>query len=118
VKIKRCNPIKRNIMDVFDLRKRLVDDYASYARSFIKLADLVRSHIHAVWMEVAKPDLGKTLTTKDDATARAASHESCPSSPTRKTPWSCASSRFAPLRKWQVAKESPLTFVDIHVLPA
>ncbi|MCC6697944.1 MAG: DEAD/DEAH box helicase [Candidatus Hydrogenedentes bacterium] len=24
--------------------------------------DLVRSHIHAVWMEVAKPDLGKTLT--------------------------------------------------------
>lgn len=23
--------------------------------------DLVRSHIHAVWMEVAKPDLGKTL---------------------------------------------------------
>jgi superfamily II DNA/RNA helicase len=25
--------------------------------------DLVRSHIHAIWMEVAKPDLGKTLTT-------------------------------------------------------
>ncbi|HVN96862.1 MAG TPA: helicase-related protein, partial [Syntrophorhabdaceae bacterium] len=24
--------------------------------------DLVRSHIHAIWMEVAKPDLGKTLT--------------------------------------------------------
>jgi len=24
--------------------------------------DLVRSHIHAVWMEVAHPDLGKTLT--------------------------------------------------------
>lgn len=24
--------------------------------------DLVRSHIHAVWMEIAKPDLGKTLT--------------------------------------------------------
>ena len=24
--------------------------------------DLVRSHVHAVWMEVAKPDLGKTLT--------------------------------------------------------
>ena len=23
--------------------------------------DLVRSHIHAIWMEVAKPDLGKTL---------------------------------------------------------
>lgn len=25
--------------------------------------DLVRSHVHAVWMEVAKPDLGKTLNT-------------------------------------------------------
>lgn len=25
--------------------------------------NLVRSHVHAVWMEVAKPDLGKTLTT-------------------------------------------------------
>jgi hypothetical protein len=26
-------------MDVFDLRKRLVDDCASYTRSFIKIAD-------------------------------------------------------------------------------
>ena len=26
-------------MDVFDLRKRLVDDYASHTRSFIKIAD-------------------------------------------------------------------------------
>lgn len=26
-------------MDVFDLRKRLVDDYAAYTRSFIKIAD-------------------------------------------------------------------------------
>jgi len=25
--------------------------------------DLIRTHIHAVWMEMAKPDLGKTLTT-------------------------------------------------------
>jgi ATP-dependent helicase YprA (DUF1998 family)/very-short-patch-repair endonuclease len=25
--------------------------------------DLVRSHVYAIWMEVAKPDLGKTLTT-------------------------------------------------------
>jgi hypothetical protein len=25
--------------------------------------DLVSSHVHAIWMEVAKPDLGKTLTT-------------------------------------------------------
>jgi len=24
--------------------------------------DLIRSHVHAIWMEVAKPDLGKTLT--------------------------------------------------------
>ena len=23
--------------------------------------DLIRSHVHAIWMEVAKPDLGKTL---------------------------------------------------------
>jgi hypothetical protein len=28
----------------------------------IRNCDLVCSHIHAVWMEVAKPDLGKTLT--------------------------------------------------------
>ncbi|MDI1228241.1 MAG: DEAD/DEAH box helicase [bacterium] len=27
----------------------------------IRNRDLVRSHVHAVWMEVAKPDLGKTL---------------------------------------------------------
>jgi len=30
--------------------------------------DLVRSHIHAIWMEVAKPDLGKTLTSVLDLT--------------------------------------------------
>jgi ATP-dependent helicase YprA (DUF1998 family)/very-short-patch-repair endonuclease len=29
----------------------------------IRNRDLVRSHIHAIWMEVTKPDLGKTLTT-------------------------------------------------------
>jgi superfamily II DNA or RNA helicase/very-short-patch-repair endonuclease len=29
----------------------------------IRNRDLVRSHVHAMWMEVAKPDLGKTLTT-------------------------------------------------------
>jgi very-short-patch-repair endonuclease len=28
----------------------------------IRNRDLVRSHIHAVWMEAARPDLGKTLT--------------------------------------------------------
>ena len=27
----------------------------------IRNRDLVRSHVHAIWMEVAKPDLGKTL---------------------------------------------------------
>ena len=30
--------------------------------------DLIRSHIHAIWMEVAKPDLGKTLATVLDLT--------------------------------------------------
>ena len=28
----------------------------------LRNADLVRSHVHAVWMEVARPDMGKTLT--------------------------------------------------------
>src|SRR5262249_11776227 len=28
----------------------------------IRNRDLVRSHVHAVWMEASKPDLGKTLT--------------------------------------------------------
>jgi ATP-dependent helicase YprA (DUF1998 family)/very-short-patch-repair endonuclease len=28
--------------------------------------DLMRTHIHAIWMEVAKPDLGKTITTVVD----------------------------------------------------
>jgi len=34
----------------------------------IRNRDLVRSHIHAVWMEMAKPDLGKTLTQVLDLT--------------------------------------------------
>jgi len=34
----------------------------------IRNRDLVRAHIHAVWMEVAKPDLGKTLTSILDLT--------------------------------------------------
>ena len=34
----------------------------------LRNSDLVRSHIHAIWMEVAKPDLGKTLTTVLDLT--------------------------------------------------
>ncbi len=29
----------------------------------IRNRDLVRSHVHAIWMEVTKPDLGKTLAT-------------------------------------------------------
>ena len=33
-------------MNVFDLRKRLVDDYASYTRSFIKIADpIIRAKV-------------------------------------------------------------------------
>ncbi|MCL4502400.1 MAG: DEAD/DEAH box helicase [Deltaproteobacteria bacterium] len=34
----------------------------------IRNRDLVRSHINAIWMEVAKPDLGKTLTAVIDLT--------------------------------------------------
>ncbi|HOE32774.1 MAG TPA: DEAD/DEAH box helicase [Smithellaceae bacterium] len=34
----------------------------------IRNRDLVKSHIHAVWMEAAKPDLGKTLTQVIDLT--------------------------------------------------
>lgn len=34
----------------------------------IRNRDLVRSHMHAIWMEVAKPDLGKTLTAVLDLT--------------------------------------------------
>jgi ATP-dependent helicase YprA (DUF1998 family) len=35
-------------MDVFDLRRRLVDDYASYTRSFIKIADpIIRQKVDA-----------------------------------------------------------------------
>jgi ATP-dependent helicase YprA (DUF1998 family) len=34
----------------------------------IRNRDLVRAHIHAIWIEVAKPDLGKTLTTVLDLT--------------------------------------------------
>ena len=35
----------------------------------IRNRDLVCSHVHAVWMEAAKPDLGKTLTAVLDLTA-------------------------------------------------
>ncbi len=42
---------------------RMVSGSVAPPRIDLRNRDLVRSHIHAVWMEVAKPDLGKTLTT-------------------------------------------------------
>ncbi|TPW07434.1 MAG: DEAD/DEAH box helicase domain-containing protein, partial [bacterium] len=36
----------------------------------IRNRDLVRSHIHATWMEVARPDLGSTLVTAIDLTSQ------------------------------------------------
>jgi ATP-dependent helicase YprA (DUF1998 family) len=42
---------------------KMVAGVVAPARIDIRNRDLVRSHIHAVWMEAAKPDLGKTLTT-------------------------------------------------------
>jgi ATP-dependent helicase YprA (DUF1998 family) len=41
---------------------RMVAGAVAPPRIDLRNRDLVRSHIHAVWMEVAKPDLGKTLT--------------------------------------------------------
>ena len=35
----------------------------------LRNSDLVRSHLHALWMEAAKPDLGKTLTAVLDITS-------------------------------------------------
>lgn len=42
---------------------RMVSGSVAPPRIDLRNRDLVRSHIHAVWMEAAKPDLGKTLTT-------------------------------------------------------
>ncbi len=42
--------------------RRMVAGSVVPPRIDLRNRDLVRSHIHAVWMEVAKPDLGKTLT--------------------------------------------------------
>jgi len=42
---------------------QMVAGFVAPPRIDIRNRDLVRSHIHALWMEVAKPDLGKTLTT-------------------------------------------------------
>jgi very-short-patch-repair endonuclease len=42
---------------------RMVAGSVAPPRIDIRNRDLVRSHLHAIWMEVAKPDLGKTVTT-------------------------------------------------------
>lgn len=42
---------------------RMVAGAVAPPRIDLRNRDLVRSHIHAIWMEVVKPDLGKTLTT-------------------------------------------------------
>ncbi len=41
---------------------RMVAGAVAPPRIDLRNRDLVRSHVHAVWMGVAKPDLGKTLT--------------------------------------------------------
>jgi ATP-dependent helicase YprA (DUF1998 family)/very-short-patch-repair endonuclease len=41
---------------------RMVSGSVAPPRIDLRNRDLIRSHIHAIWMEVAKPDLGKTLT--------------------------------------------------------
>jgi ATP-dependent helicase YprA (DUF1998 family) len=41
---------------------RMVAGVVAPPRIDLRNRDLVRSHVHAVWMGVAKPDLGKTLT--------------------------------------------------------
>jgi ATP-dependent helicase YprA (DUF1998 family) len=41
---------------------QMVSGAVAPPRIDIRNQDLVRSHVHAIWMEMAKPDLGKTLT--------------------------------------------------------
>ena len=41
---------------------QMVAGFVAPPRIDIRNRDLVRSHVHAIWMEVATPDLGKTLT--------------------------------------------------------
>ncbi|MCB1812561.1 MAG: DUF1998 domain-containing protein [Candidatus Competibacteraceae bacterium] len=48
---------------------RMVAGTVAPPRIDLRNRDLVRSHIHAIWMEVAKPDLGRTLTTVLDLTS-------------------------------------------------
>ena len=42
---------------------RMVAGTVTPPRVDLRNRDLIRAHIHAIWMETAKPDLGKTLTT-------------------------------------------------------
>lgn len=42
---------------------RMVAGVVAPPRIDLRNRDLVRSHIYAIWMEVARPDLGRTLTT-------------------------------------------------------
>lgn len=46
--------------------RQMVAGAVAPPRIDLRNKDLVRSHVHAVWMEVAKPDLGKTLTSVID----------------------------------------------------
>lgn len=43
--------------------QQMVGGVVAPPRIDLRNRDLVRSHLHALWMEVAKPDLGPTLTT-------------------------------------------------------
>ena len=47
---------------------RMVAGSVAPPRIDLRNRDLIRSHIHAIWMQVAKPDLGKTLTAVLDLT--------------------------------------------------
>jgi len=47
---------------------QMVSGSVAPPRIDIRNRDLVRSHVNAIWMEVVKPDLGKTLTTVLDLT--------------------------------------------------
>jgi len=47
---------------------QMVSGSVAPPRIDIRNRDLLRAHIHALWMEVAKPDLGKTLTNVLDLT--------------------------------------------------
>ncbi len=54
----------RSPHDQFYFREpnKMVAGSVTPPRIDIRNRDLVRSHIHAIWLEVVKPDLGKTLT--------------------------------------------------------